>query len=275
MTVSRLTLLAILAASLASASNDYSFQPVPLKQVAILDGFWLPRFETNRLVTVWADFRKSEETGRISNFARAGKLEPGPFKGIPFDDSDVYKIVEGAAYTLATHPDPTLDAYLDGLIVKIAAAQEPDGYLYTARTLGFTNGMTGKERWSNMGASHELYNVGHLYEAAAAHYAVTGKRTLLDVACKSADLIDKTSINMKRCPLLIRVRYFYTASNIYCPGIRFFFSNYYIEKGRFACAVRPDNSNYRTPGYREIYIFQHRIAVKRFTDAAEIDYLCS
>ena len=192
MTVSRLTLLAILAASLASASNDYSFQPVPLKQVAILDGFWLPRFETNRLVTVWADFRKSEETGRISNFARAGKLEPGPFKGIPFDDSDVYKIVEGAAYTLATHPDPTLDAYLDGLIVKIAAAQEPDGYLYTARTLGFTNGMTGKERWSNMGASHELYNVGHLYEAAAAHYAVTGKRTLLDVACKSADLLDKT-----------------------------------------------------------------------------------
>jgi len=137
-----------------SAANDYPFQPVPLNHVAILDGFWLPRFETNRLVTVWADFRKSEETGRISNFARAGKLETGPFRGIPFDDSDVYKIVEGAAYTLATHPDPKLDAYLDDLIVKMAAAQEPDGYLYTARTLGFTNGMTGKERWSNMGGSH-------------------------------------------------------------------------------------------------------------------------
>ena len=183
--------LAAMAGS-ALAATDYPYQPVPLKQVAILDGFWLPRFETNRLVTVWADFKKSEETGRISNFARAGKLEDGPFRGIPFDDSDVYKIVEGAAYTLATHPDPKLDAYLDALIAKMAAAQEPDGYLYTARTLGFTNGMTGKERWSNMGGSHELYNIGHLYESAAAHYAVTGKRTLLDVACKSADLIDRT-----------------------------------------------------------------------------------
>ena len=192
MTIPRLSLFALLPALLASAANDYPFQPAPLSRVGFLDGFWLPRAETNRLVTVWADFRKSEETGRISNFARAGKLEPGPFKGIPFDDSDVYKIVEGAAYTLATHPDPKLDAYLDGLIAKIAAAQEPDGYLYTARTLGFTNGMTGPARWSNMGASHELYNVGHLYEAAAAHYAVTGKRALLDVACKSADLLART-----------------------------------------------------------------------------------
>jgi len=187
-----LALFASLAAALTSVANDYPYQPVPLKQVAILDGFWLPRFETNRLVTVWADFKKSEETGRISNFARAGKLETGPFKGIPFDDSDVYKIVEGASYTLATHPDPKLDAYLDALIVKMAAAQEPDGYLYTARTLGFTNGMTGPTRWSNEGSSHELYNVGHLYEAAAAHFDITGKRTLLDVACKSADLIAKT-----------------------------------------------------------------------------------
>ena len=188
------TLLALfvsLSASLACAANDYPYQPVPLKQVAVLDGFWLPRFETNRLVTVWADFKKSEETGRISNFARAGKLEKGAFEGIPFNDSDVYKIVEGAAYTLATHPDPKLDAYLDALIVKMAAAQEPDGYLYTARTLGFTNGMTGPTRWSNEAASHELYNVGHLYEAATAYFDVTGKRTLLDVACKSADLVAK------------------------------------------------------------------------------------
>ena len=188
--------LTILAACVATASvlasNDYPFQPVPINGVALLDGFWLPRFETNRLVTVWTDFHKCEETGRIANFARAGKLEPGKFEGIPFNDSDVYKIVEGAAYTLATHPDPKLDAYLDALIAKIAAAQEPDGYLYTARTLGFTNGMTGKERWSSMGGSHELYNVGHLYEAAAAHYAVTGKRTLLGIACKNADYLCKT-----------------------------------------------------------------------------------
>lgn len=175
-----------------AATPDYPYQPVPLNQVVIREGFWLPRFETNRLVTVWADFRKSEETGRISNFARAGKLEEGPFRGIPFDDSDVFKIVEGAAYTLATHPDPKLDTYLDGLIAKMAAAQEPDGYLYTARTLGFTNGMTGPTRWSNLAHGHELYNVGHMYEAAVALFTVTGKRALLDVARKNADLIDKT-----------------------------------------------------------------------------------
>ena len=175
-----------------TATPDYPYQPVPLNQVVIREGFWLPRFETNRLVTVWADFRKSEETGRISNFARAGKLEEGPFRGIPFDDSDVFKIVEGAAYTLAPHPDPKLDTYLDGLIAKMAAAQEPDGYLYTARTLGFTNGMTGPTRWSNLAHGHELYNVGHMYEAAVALFTVTGKRALLDVARKNADLIDKT-----------------------------------------------------------------------------------
>jgi len=182
----------IATACWGAATSDYPYQPAPLNQVSIRDGFWLPRFETNRRVTVWANFRKSEETARIANFARAGKLEKGAFEGIPFNDSDVFKIVEGAAYTLAAHPDPKLDAYLDALIAKMAAAQEPDGYLYTARTLGFTNGMTGKERWSNLASSHELYNIGHLYEAAAAHFAVTGKRTLLDVACKSADLIDKT-----------------------------------------------------------------------------------
>jgi DUF1680 family protein len=185
-------LLLPLGGVVQAAVSDYPYQPVPLNRVAIHDGFWLPRFETNRLVTVWSDFKKSEDTGRISNFARAGKLEQGPFVGIPYNDSDVYKIVEGAAYTLATHPDPRLDTYLDVLIGKMAAAQEPDGYLYTARTLGITNGLAGPARWSNLALSHELYNVGHLYEAAAAHYAVTGKRALLDVACKNADLLAKT-----------------------------------------------------------------------------------
>ncbi|MDR2863378.1 MAG: glycoside hydrolase family 127 protein [Puniceicoccales bacterium] len=181
-----------LAAACTQAAPDYPHQPAPLTQVSILDGFWLPRFETNRTVTVWTDFKRSEETGRVSNFARAGKLEQGPFVGIYFNDSDVYKIIEGAAYTLATKPDPKLDAYLDALIVKIAAAQEPDGYLYTARTLGAKQKNMGKTRWSYIRHSHELYNVGHLYEAAAAHFAITGKRTLLDVAIKNADLIDKT-----------------------------------------------------------------------------------
>ena len=132
----------------------------------------------------------------------AAKRAQGTFKGCPFDDSDVYKIIEGAAYALATHPDPELDRYLDELISKIAEAQEPDGYLYTARTLGFnygTNavgavdcGMMGPTRWSRLVCSHELYNIGHMYEAAVAHYRATGKRSLLDVAVRSADLVDRT-----------------------------------------------------------------------------------
>ncbi len=184
------------------AKGDYPIKPVGIRDVAVKGGFWLPRFETNRLSTVKADFRKSEETGRINNFAAAGKRECFAFRGIPFDDSDVYKIIEGAAYTLATHPDPELEKYVDGVIAKIASAQEPDGYLYTARTLGhnfskdrkgtYRYTMMGPVRWSHISHSHELYNVGHMYEAAVAYYEATGKRTLLDVAIRSADLIDRT-----------------------------------------------------------------------------------
>jgi DUF1680 family protein len=167
---------------------------VPLTAVRIANGFWSPRMETNRVTTVWYDFQKCEETGRIDNFAKAGKLMSGPFRGTPFDDSDVYKIIEGAAYTLAVLPDPRLDKYLDGLIAKIAAAQEPDGYLYTARTIDpkCRVDFFGPTRWSKLEGSHELYNVGHLYEAAVAHFQATGKRSLLKVALKSADLICKT-----------------------------------------------------------------------------------
>jgi DUF1680 family protein len=184
----------LLATATALAQRDYPFQPVPLKAVRIQDDFWSPRLETNRLTTVWYDFKKCEETGRIDNFAKAGKLMPGDFRGIPFDDSDVFKVIEGAAYTLAVHPDDKLDRYLDGLIVKIAAAQEPDGYLYTARTINPQGKVDffGPTRWSKLAGSHELYNVGHLYEAAVAHSEATGKRSLLNVAIKSADLICKT-----------------------------------------------------------------------------------
>ena len=180
----------------ANSIKDYPIQPVPFTAVRVEDGFWSPRLETNRQTTVWYDFKKCEESGRIDNFAKAGGLMSGGFRGIPFDDSDVYKVIQGAAYTLATHPDPKLDAYLDALIAKIAAAQEPDGYLYTARTLKSDHLRAGKDRWLNeRGAqnpgedSHELYNLGHLYEAAAAHYQATGKTNLLHVARRSADLV--------------------------------------------------------------------------------------
>ncbi|MDH7561704.1 MAG: glycoside hydrolase family 127 protein, partial [bacterium] len=139
-------------------------------------------------------FRHCQETGRIDNFVKAAGQMPGPFRGLHFDDSDVYKVIEGASYSLAVQRDEKLERYLDELIAKIAAAQEADGYLYTARTVDPENPpeVAGPTRWSNLKDSHELYNVGHLYEAAAAHFQATGKRTLLDVALKNADLLVRT-----------------------------------------------------------------------------------
>src|SRR4030067_2500985 len=112
-----------------------SLAAVPFTEVSFADEFWTPRLETNRKVTLPYDFKKCEETGRIDNFAKAGGLMEGKFQGIRFDDSDVFKVIEGAAYSLRLHPDPELDKYLDNLITKIAAAQEDDGYLYTCRTI--------------------------------------------------------------------------------------------------------------------------------------------
>ena len=174
--------------------RDYPIRPVPFTAVKVEDGFWSPRLETNRKVTVGYDFKKCEETGRIDNFAVAGGLKEGGFQGIYFNDSDVVKVIEGAAYTLAIHPDPELDRYLDDLIAKIAAAQEDDGYLYTARTIGDPDyKFPGRDggRWSHLASGHELYNAGHMYEAAVEHWRVTGKRNFLDVAIKNADLVCK------------------------------------------------------------------------------------
>jgi len=181
-----------------SVSVRYQYTPIPFTDVTVNDAFWSPRIETNRTVTIGYDFQKSEETGRLRNFDKAAGRMAGDHEGIFFNDSDVFKIIEGAAYSLSLHPDPALDQYLDALIERIAAAQEADGYLYTARTIAERNGTPeklkadreGLTRWSHLRVNHELYNVGHLYEAAVAHYLATGKRALLDVALKNADLID-------------------------------------------------------------------------------------
>ncbi|MFZ5519009.1 MAG: glycoside hydrolase family 127 protein [Candidatus Zhuqueibacterota bacterium] len=177
-----------------TSSHDKFLQikQVPFTDVKFEDTFWKPRLETNRTVTVPYDFKKCEETGRIDNFAKAGGLMEGKFEGIRYNDSDVFKVVEGASYSLLLHPDTELEKYLDDLIFKIAAAQEDDGYLYTNRTIDPKNPAraAGETRWSYLNHSHELYNVGHMYEAAVAHFQATSKRTLLDVAIKNADLID-------------------------------------------------------------------------------------
>ena len=189
-------LSALLALSCSSRSQkEYPIQPVPFTSVHIEDQFWAPRIETNRSVTIPHAFAQSEKTGRIANFAVAGGLIEGTQQGsYPFDDSDVYKIIEGASYALSVQKDEKLAAYLDSLITLIAAAQEEDGYLYTARTNNapYLEEWAGKERWSQLYMSHELYNMGHLYEAAVAHFQATGKRNLLEVALKSADLICAT-----------------------------------------------------------------------------------
>ncbi len=185
----------------AVPQRDYEVKPVPFTAVHADDVFWAPRMETNRAVTIPYAFEQCEKNGRMNNFVRAGKALRGeelkdrsnpPF---PFDDTDPYKILEGASYALMLKPDPKLDAYLDEIIAKIAQAQESDGYLYTTRTINPNkpHEWSGKERWvKESDLSHELYNSGHLFEAAVAHFQATGKRTLLDVAVKNADLLCKT-----------------------------------------------------------------------------------
>ena len=184
----------IITAQPIKKQKDYPIKPIPFTEVSINDAFWSIRTETNRKVTIPFAFKKCEETGRINNFLKAaGKME-GKFEGLRYNDSDVFKIIEGASYSLRLHPDPKLEKYLDDLIVIIAAAQEDDGYLYTARTIDPENPApgAGDTRWSKLRGSHELYNVGHMYEAAVAHYLATGKRTFLDVAIRNADLLVET-----------------------------------------------------------------------------------
>jgi len=182
-------------------TRDYPVQPVPFTAVKLTDQFWAPRIEVNRTATIPVAFEQCERTNRVDLFVRAAQVLRGQQPanrnppGYPFDDTDVYKVIEGASYTLSVHPDPKLDAYVDGLIVKIAAAQEPDGYLYTTRTINpkQPHRWAGPERWVlERDDSHELYNLGHLFEAATAHYLATGKKSLLAVAVKAADLLVRT-----------------------------------------------------------------------------------
>ena len=178
-----------------SARKDYPITPVPFTAVEFTDGFWSRRVDVNRNVTLPHNFVECENTGRIDNFVFAAGLKQGKHTGYQFNDSDIYKVIEGASYSLLAHPDKDLDRTIDSIIVFIAAAQEPDGYLYTPRRLITPDYAPpgGKERWVGMkDGSHELYTVGHLYEAAAAHFAATGKRSLLNVALRSADLVCST-----------------------------------------------------------------------------------
>ena len=188
---------ALVACTTAPQKLDYPFRPVPFTSVQVTDVFWGQRLLASREVTIPLAFSKCEETGRYRNFEEAAlqmhSEENLGFRvgGLPFDDTDVYKTIEGASYLLQTYPDPQLEAYIDSVLVLVAAAQEPNGYLYTARTRNpeHPHRWSGAERWVQIEDSHELYDLGHLIEGAVAHYRATGKRNFLDIAIKYADCV--------------------------------------------------------------------------------------
>jgi len=158
-------------------------RPIPFTDVNIKDEFWKPKLKQHQTVTIPTCLEQCEQTGRIANFEKAAKGE-GEFEGTYFNDSDVYKVLEGVAYSLMHERDPQLEAYADQIIAKIAAAQEPDGYLDTYYTLSTT-----ETRWTDM-CLHEMYCGGHMIEAAIAYHQATGKDQFLQVAIKLADHYD-------------------------------------------------------------------------------------
>lgn len=180
---------------------DYPIRPLAAHRVRFTDAFWCPRLEVNRTATIPYSFQSCEETGRIENFKVAAGDSDKKWTGhFGFNDSDVSKIMEGASYSLMTHPNPALQKYLDELANLMADAQEDDGYIYTAWTARDKIDDPKKiyccypknHKWLELEGSHELYNLGHMYEAAAAHYEATGQTNFLDVATKSANLLVKT-----------------------------------------------------------------------------------
>jgi len=191
-----LSLFMIAAARLSAQQKDYPIQPVPFTQVHVNDSFWQPKMETNANVTIPYVLAQCKTHGRVNNFLRAAKMLSGDqLSEFPFDDTDIYKVIEGASYAMQVKSNPKLERYIDTLIGIIGAAQEKDGYLYTFRTVNAKkpHEWIGKKRWENEEIlSHELYDAGHLYEAAVAHYQATGKRTLLNIALKNADLLVRT-----------------------------------------------------------------------------------
>ena len=184
-------LLGSLAAQKETLHSGYPIDPVSFTSVKVTDSFWGQRLKASREVTIPLAFSKCEETGRYENFVRAAHpSDEYKVEGFSFDDTDVYKTIEGASYLLQTYPDKKLGKYIDSVLQIVAAAQEPDGYLYTARTMNpkHPHDWAGPERWTKVEElSHEFYNLGHMVEGAIAHYQATGKRNFLDIAIRYAD----------------------------------------------------------------------------------------
>ena len=187
------TMLCADAKKQAVIQSGYPITPVPFTAVHVNSGFWGQRLDASRDVTIPLAFSKCEESGRYENFKKAAHPKPEYHpEGFSFDDTDVYKTIEGASYRLSNYPDKKLVAYIDSVLEIVAAAQEPDGYLYTSRTMNPANphNWAGPERWVWVEKlSHEFYNLGHMVEGAVAHYQSTGKRNFLDIAIRYADCV--------------------------------------------------------------------------------------
>ncbi len=204
-----LVMVALSGTAKPKANGGYPYAQVPFTSVKIEpSSFWGDRIRAVREVTIPLAFSKCESEHRYRNFEMAAYTLQHPghkgletpewdvakIMGLSFDDTDVYKTIEGASYVLQTYPDKKLKNYVDSVLNIVAAAQEPDGYLYTARTINpkHPHGWSGTKRWEKEeDLSHELYNLGHMVDAACAHYQATGSRKFLDIACRYADCVVK------------------------------------------------------------------------------------
>lgn len=191
-----ITIVALLGGFRAAIAADYPVVPVPFNRVEISDSFWQPRLKAQRETLVphaldEAQVGVDDLLGAAGYLA--GKGVPKGFTAERFLTSDLFKVMEGAAYLLQSQSDPALESRMDGLIEIIAAAQEPDGYIYPAHTtkVGTSADMTGDRPYSFVVQSHELYDMGHMYEAAVAYYQATGKDQLLKIAEKNAESVNR------------------------------------------------------------------------------------
>ncbi|HEX9091505.1 MAG TPA: beta-L-arabinofuranosidase domain-containing protein, partial [Anaerolineales bacterium] len=164
-----------------------ALKPVAIGDVSLEAGFWKSRQQINQGITIKSQYALLESTGRLDNFRRAaGKLDK-PYQGFVYNDSDVYKWLEAASWTLISSPGGELHEMVEDTINLIAAAQQKDGYINTYFSLN-----KAAERWTDLLGKHELYCAGHLIQAAVAHYRVTGNEKLLDVVIRLADHIYST-----------------------------------------------------------------------------------
>lgn len=282
------TAMTLLSGSLAAQKTDlhsgYPIDPVPFTSVKVTDSFWGQRLKASREVTIPLAFSKCEETGRYENFVKAAHpSDEYKVEGYSFDDTDVYKTIEGASYSLQTYPDKQLEKYIDSVLVIVAAAQEPDGYLYTARTMNpkHPHDWAGPERWSKVEElSHEFYNLGHMVEGAVAHYQATGKRNFLDIAIKYADCVCKAIGNgpdqKKLVPghqiaemALVRL-YLVTGDRKYLDQAKFFLDarGYTSRKDAYSQAHKPVLEQDEAVGHavRATYMYAGMADVAAITD---------